>query len=189
MKNQLGLLMVLGTCLSLGCSNEGGKFGAFSSGGATTGGNGGTGGVSGPPPGEVRDSGLSFTGGGTSAYSGTSPFRDLTAPDNSYYDPNDPCTAAIPWVPGFNVTIKDGDLVQLEGKIYKYSTAEGSCNDPLTYTFAECIPTTTASWCKVCWIPQPDIDCPEVTVDTSILDAGTGGAGGATGSGGATSGT
>jgi hypothetical protein len=168
MKNLLGLLFVLMMGLSVGCSSSKGKVEA--SGGSTSFGRAGAGGAGGVP---FKDWSVS-TGGsdsGASGSGGSNPyFGDLFA--HPYYDPNDPCSLAIPWVTGINTNIVAGDLVQYKDKVYKYG---GGC-DPLTWTQEACIPATTVEWCAKCWTVT-DTVCPiiDVTMIPDVAkDAGTG---------------
>lgn len=184
MKNQLGLLFLLITSLTVACSTNEGKFG-------TTNANGGAGGtIVGPDAGEVplkdwttEDGGTTTSDGGTSEA-----FGNLFAPGNAYYDPNDPCTQVVKWVPDFTIAIVNGTLVGDAGKVYMYDNTGGgvgNCNETISYTFAACTPSAPADWCKTCWILQT-LTCDFSTTTTT----GTGGAtstGGTSGTGGTTS--
>lgn len=162
MKNHTRLLFILMTALLVGCSSSKGKVeasgGNTSFGGAGTGA-GGTGGVPFKNWGEGGSDGGSDSGG-SNKY-----FGDLFA--NPYYDPNDPCSLAIPWVTGINTNIVAGDLVQYKDKVYKYG---GGC-DALTWTQEACIPATTVEWCAKCWTVT-DTVCPVIDV-TVIPDVAT----------------
>lgn len=170
MKNLLRVFWLLGMEIAVSCSSGGNTFDASASGGAASGGKTGTGGKTGAGGTrvnitEVPDKDWGTKGGEGGATDSTDTGSDEDDPfredlfDHPYYDPDDPCTMATPWVTGFNVTINDGDFVQYLGAVYEYDTSNSSCNEQLTNLFEQCIPSDPAEWCKPCWILQ-ETTCP-----------------------------
>ncbi|HEY5960815.1 MAG TPA: hypothetical protein VIV60_29875 [Polyangiaceae bacterium] len=165
MKIVFSLLCVIGVGISVSCSSGSstldgpGAGGATSAGGTAGGGKTSAGGTVNATEVPVKnwDSPSAGAAGIGAGGSDEGPFGDLF--DDPYYDPNDPCAVAIPWITGVNTTIDNGNLVQYLGKVYKYDTTNGSCNRQLTNMFDQCIPSAPADWCKPCWIAQ-DTSCP-----------------------------
>lgn len=169
MNKLLGVAGLVGMGILVSCSSDGNTFDATAAGGATTGGKTSAGGRTGAGGTranltEVPEKDWGAEGGQGGATDGTDtepddagPFGDLFA--DPYYDPNDPCAVAIPWITGVNTAIEDGDLVQYLGVVYQYDTTDSSCNEQLTNLFEQCIPSEPAEWCKPCWILQ-EATCP-----------------------------
>lgn len=177
MKNLLGLLFLGAIGLPFACSSSEGKFNAIGNGGTTSiGGSSSTGGSGGSAVNttEGLHKDWSTDGGADAGYVGSDgPFGNIL--EHPYGDPNDPCTLAAIWITGVTLDIANGDLVQYQGKVYKYDTSTSSCNKTITYTFDACLPSAPADWCKPCWILQ-DTVCPiiDITVIPDVAsDAGT----------------
>jgi hypothetical protein len=154
MRNLLGALCLFGFGAAIGCSSDGAATLNLGSGGTTaTGGATGAGGRISTTEGLTKDWTANAGAAGSSAEtSNDGPYGDLFA--DPYFDPNDPCSVAVPWITGVNTKIVSGDLVVYEGKVYKYDSTTSSCNTELTNMFDQCIPSAPAEWCKPCWILQ-----------------------------------
>jgi hypothetical protein len=165
MKNLLAVLCLLAVGISWSCSSDSNTLSDSGSGATGAGGRSGAGGKPGAGGTTVNATELpeknwepTSAGAGGAFTAGTDgPFGDLF--EDPYYDPNDPCAVAIPWISGVNTTIDNGNLVQYLGKVYKYDTTNSSCNRQLTNMFDQCIPSAPAEWCKPCWVLQ-DATCP-----------------------------
>lgn len=170
MKNLWGVVALFGMGILVSCSSDGTTFDATAAGGAAAGGKTSAGGRTGAGGTranltEVPEKDWGAGGGQGGATDGTDAGSDEDDPfredlfDKPYVDPDDPCTTTIFWVTGFDVTIKDGDLVQYLGAVYEYDITDSSCNEQLTNLFEQCIPSEPAAWCKPCWILQ-EMTCP-----------------------------